>query len=148
MESGSERELRERLEQALGKQISDEEWEGFKRAAKLPSDPPVPAAPRAVRAGRAVASGTVTLLAWVFGPLLVGAVVYGLVVGLLWAYHPSGLEDEDFGTGALLVTAWFIGFITIGSAVNYPRATTVLGGLGLVVGGVALAIGALFKAAG
>jgi hypothetical protein len=149
MDADTERKLREHLGRTLGREVTEDEWAALLRAAgETPPESTAVPAPRAVRAGRALASGTVTVLAWVVGPLLVGAVVYGLVLGLMWAYYPSGLEDEDLGTGALLAGAWFVGFLTIGSVSNWPRASAVVLILGGIVGGLALAIGALLQAAG
>lgn len=145
MDAESERKLKEHLEQSLGRPVTDDEWAALLRAGGERVEQPEERSGRSVRS---FAAGTVAVVTFLLGMLLVGTVVYGLVLGLLWAYNPSGLEDEDLGLGGLIFAAWFVGFLVVGAAQSFPRATAVLGGLGLVVGAGALAVGALLKAAG
>ena len=140
MDAETERMLKEHLERSLGRPVSDAEWAELTGAARLPAAEP----PRPGRARRFF-GGVGTVIAFIVGPLLVGTVIYGLLLGLLWAYHPSGLEDED---ESFVVGAWFTGFLVIGAAQAYPTATAIIGGLCLGIGGIALGIGALIQLAG
>lgn len=145
METESERKLKEHLERSLGRPVTDDEWAALLRAGGERVEQPEERPRRSVRS---FAAGTLRVVGFVLGMILVGAVVYGLALGLLWAYNPSGLKDEELGLGGLVAAAWFTGFLVVSAWQAYPKATAIVLGLGLVLGGVALAIGALLKAAG
>jgi hypothetical protein len=136
-----EQDLRTQLEAALGRELSEDEWQAVAGGGH---NTPEPARSRA----RSVAEGTLSTVGFVLGTLLAGAVAYGLLLGLLWAYNPGALEDENLSVSGLVVGAWFVGFVAVGSVVNWPRAAPILLGVGFVGGLVALAIGALIRAGG
>jgi ABC-type dipeptide/oligopeptide/nickel transport system permease component len=145
MDAESERKLKEHLERSLGRPVTDDEWAALLRAGGERGEQ------TGARSGRSVRSfvgGALRVVGLLLVMILVGAVVYGLLLGLLWAYNPSGLEDEELGLGGLVVAAWFTGFLVVGAWQAFPTATAIVLGLGLGLGGVALAIGALLEAAG
>jgi 1,4-dihydroxy-2-naphthoate octaprenyltransferase len=151
-----ERRLREQVEQAIGRRVSDQEWEAFKLARLQRAQSGSWEATSPPKAGVfARAAGFLAGLAGVVAlPLLAGllvAVVFGgLIAGLAWAYDPGALDRSGFGGDVVggVFGLWFVGWLVWSAWSNWRRATPILLALALLIGLVALAIGALIRAAG
>lgn len=148
--------LREQVEQHVGRPLTDDEWETFKRVQLGSATGASPAATgpesggAVARTARSIAAllGALTL-AFLVG-VAVTIVVVALVLGLLWAYSPGTLDtagDDHTGVYDAIVFVFaeaFFGFLVMA---NWVLARLLLG-LGLGVGLIALAIGAVIRVVG
>jgi hypothetical protein len=81
--------------------------------------------------------------------LAVTVVVVAMVLGLLWAYSPGTLDRDGGDTGAYDVVGsvfalGFFGFLVMA----YWRIVALVLGIGLSIGLVALAVGAVIRVVG
>jgi hypothetical protein len=149
--------LRQQLEKQVGRPLTDDEWETFKRlqleAATGESSTAAGDESRGVvaRTARSVAA----LIGAVIVAFLVGTavtiVVVAMLLGLLWAYSPGTLDSagEDdavsvYDALGFVFAEAFVGLLVM----SYWSLARLLLGLGLGVGLIALAIGAVIRVVG
>jgi hypothetical protein len=141
----NERELRDQVEEALGRKLSEAEWQPFRQ--RLRSAESIPSA-RAGR-GHAIARATRGFVGFAIKSLVAGSMIGGLLVGLAWAY---GLEQEEETStvGGFFLTALVIGLLFTWQAPpvkNWSPGLVVFVGLTFFGAVVALVIGAIWRAA-
>lgn len=146
-----ERQLRKQVEEHVGRPLSDEEWETFKRI-QLQTAQETPLSPRKTSRVASAARTLAAFIGMVLLVLLVGAAVWLVVgvvlVGLLWAYSPGTLrqtseENAGWDWAGSIFFLWLTGYWVFA----YWTIARVVLALSLFLGVIALAIGAIIRAA-
>jgi len=140
-----DRTLRGLVEDRAGRRLTDDEWRVFKDAQLATA---AGGSPKAHDSSDFLA-GVGGLLGFLLIIFVIGVVVSGLYLGLVWAYDPDQLQKEDLAKdmGSFFGGAAFVGLWAVFFYGSFPKTTAVVGGLFLVPGVIALLIGAIIRVA-
>jgi hypothetical protein len=140
-----EREVRHRVEDEVGRPLTDDEWEWLKRrAADASAAPPKPTQPTGPRRSKVATVGMA--IGWVLERLLLGGIFVAVMAGVAWAFQMDRFaQTNDYGALGWLGTSFVLGFLLRMNA--DPRWAWGIVGVIALLGLVAMAIGGIIRVA-